>query len=112
MKTNVHSVTNGEKPTMASGKTKGVPLTDEKRNEFLTVYSGLAQKNILEKKAAVLPPNATLARIDVPHGRFRSASFGRSITLLVCDNAEEFYVQYGKSTNSEAGIYGPFSLEK
>jgi hypothetical protein len=65
---------------------------------------------ILENKTASLPSTDAPTRIDVPHGRFRSASFGRSITLLVPDNAEEFYVQYGKSTNSESGIYGPFSL--
>ena len=98
---------------VVSGSTATAPavvLTDVQRAAALSAYKGLIPDAILAKPIKALPNGAAFASINPEQGRFRSASFGRSVTLLVSDNAKQFYVQYGRSTNSPAGIYGPFAL--
>jgi hypothetical protein len=69
----------------------------------------------IEAKPAASPPHAAeVARIDVSEG-MRSASFGHTTTLLVPvpanDEApKEFWVQYGRSTNAPARLFGPFPV--
>jgi hypothetical protein len=63
------------------------------------------------------PAHIEFARIDVSE-RMRSASFGHATTLLVPLPAQDggssapaqFWVEYGRSTNSPARLFGPFPL--
>ena len=68
------------------------------------------------KPAPALPEGVEFARIDVTP-RMRSASFGHTTTLIVpVPSADagaaptQFWVQYGKSTNAPARLFGPFPL--
>jgi hypothetical protein len=66
--------------------------------------------------AAALPRRVEFARIDVTP-RMRSASFGHTTTLIVPvpstdagAASAEFWVEYRRSTNTPARLFGPFPL--
>ena len=54
---------------------------------------------------------AKVMRVDASQ-RIRSASFGHQTTLLI-DTAQpkQYWVEYGKSTNAPAALYGPFTVQ-
>ena len=62
------------------------------------------------KKTTVKPPKSA-HRIDVSD-RIRSASFGHKTWLWVSEDGKEFWVEFGRSTNTKAGLFGPFSVEE
>ena len=66
----------------------------------------------IEAKPAAAPPEASkVMRVDASQ-KIRSASFGHKTTLLV-DTAQptRYWVEYGKSTNTPAALYGPFDVK-
>jgi hypothetical protein len=79
-------------------------------------YEKLGGAAIEAKPAAALPEGVEFARIDVTP-RMRSTSFGHTTTLMVPVPPADagtpparFWVQYGKSTNAPARLFGPFPL--
>jgi hypothetical protein len=48
--------------------------------------------------------------VDVSE-RMRSASFGHTTVLLVPPSAQEFYVEWGRSTNRPPAWFGPFPVK-
>jgi hypothetical protein len=62
------------------------------------------------KKTTVKPPKSA-HRIDISE-RIRSASFGHKTWLWVSADGKEFWVEFGRSTNFPAALYGPFSVEE
>jgi hypothetical protein len=81
-------------------------------------YKALASADIEARPAAALPADFDYERIDVS-SRMRSASFGHTTTLLVAvpraagdkPSPSEFWVEYGKSTNFPARLFGPFPVK-
>jgi hypothetical protein len=82
-------------------------------------YERLGSVAIEAKPADALPAGVEFGRIDVSE-RIRSASFGHPTTLLVptaasgaCASAQpcRFWVEYGRSTNATARLFGPFSCD-
>jgi hypothetical protein len=77
-------------------------------------YRTLGSTAIEQKPASGIPGDVSVARIDAsPH--IRSASFGHSTTLVVALPApgewpKQYWVEYGRSTNHAAALYGPFAL--
>src|SRR3954462_14705267 len=61
------------------------------------------------KKTTVKPPRSA-HRIDVSP-KIRSASFGHQTWLWVSKDGKQFWVEYGRSTNTPAALYGPFSVD-
>ena len=77
-------------------------------------YKKLSAAEVESHPVRALPEGQHFARIDVSE-RMRSASFGHRTTLvarLASDGGEpvEFWVEYGKSTNHPARLFGPFPL--
>jgi hypothetical protein len=77
-------------------------------------YSTLGSTAVEAKPVDALPPDAKVTRVDIsPH--IRSASFGHKTTLLIAvppqgETAKQYWVEYGKSTNHPAALYGPFTI--
>jgi hypothetical protein len=81
-------------------------------------YEKLGSAAVEAKPASALPPGFTWHRIDVSDP-VRSASFGHATTLAVpvartdggMDVPNQFWVEYGRSTNNPARLFGPFPLD-
>ena len=71
-------------------------------------YHALTSTEI-ESHVTKLPPKDA-KKIDVSP-RIRSASFGHRTWLIVSPDGKEFWVEYGPSTNTPAGLFGPFTVE-
>jgi hypothetical protein len=84
-------------------------LTAERRDAVLATWHALTPPEVEAKKIDALPKDLAVERIDVSE-KIRSASFGHTTTLLVPTGGKEFYVEYGRSTNRPAALYGPFSV--
>jgi hypothetical protein len=65
----------------------------------------------LEAKKTTKKPPKDAQRIDVS-AKIRSASFGHKTWLWVAKDGKEFWVEYGRSTNTKAATYGPFTVEE
>jgi hypothetical protein len=92
-------------------------LTPEQTASVRAEYQKLSSAVIEAHPAAALPQGERFERIDVSQ-RLRSASFGHKTWLAVRVTAAdagpvepvEFWVEYGKSTNYPARLFGPFAL--
>jgi hypothetical protein len=77
-------------------------------------YLTLGSTAIEAKPAAALPADAKVERVDVSP-RMRSASFGHKTTLIIespqAGSPTQYWVEYGKSTNHPAALYGPFTVQ-
>jgi hypothetical protein len=66
------------------------------------------------KPLDALPTGVAVQRVNVsPH--IRSASFGHATILIVelpkaGEPPTRYWVEYGRSTNTKAALYGPFTL--
>jgi hypothetical protein len=65
--------------------------------------------DVTQHEASVKPPKDA-QRIDVS-ARIRSASFGHRTWLLVAPDGKQLWVEYGPSTNTKGGLYGPFPVD-
>ena len=73
-------------------------------------YLQLGSVAIEKKPCDALPSGVNVVRVDAS-SRIRSASFGHSTTLLVDANApKRYWVEYGRSTNHPAALFGPFEV--
>jgi hypothetical protein len=73
-------------------------------------YQKLSSQEIEAHKTKKQPPkNAT--KIDVS-AKIRSASFGHQTWLVVAHDGKEFWVEYGASTNTPPGLFGPFKVDE
>jgi hypothetical protein len=94
-------------------------LTSENKERILKAYRALPAAELNQHAIAALPTHMQFVKIDASD-KVRSASFGHTTTLLVPsgltdkredpNRATEFYVEYGRSTNTPGGLYGPFKL--
>ena len=73
-------------------------------------YQKLTQTDLDAKKTSARPP-ASAKKIDVTE-KVKSASLGHKTFLLVSDDGREFWVEFGRSTNTAAQLYGPFPVEE
>ena len=74
-------------------------------------YQALGSEAIESKPAQPIPADAKVERVDASE-RIRSASFGHKTTLVVeLPAARRYWVEYGKSTNHPAALYGPFEVK-
>jgi hypothetical protein len=83
-------------------------LTTVQLDAAQAAYHKLPAKEITAHKATTAPPSDA-RRIDVSE-RIRSASFGHKTWLLVGPDGKQFWVEYGRSTNTPAAMYGPFPI--
>jgi hypothetical protein len=97
-----------EKP--AEKAEKKPELSKEKEQAVIAAYHALKAPEPESKKIEKLPEHEELTRIDVSP-RLRSASFGHRTWLLVPPHARHFYVEFGRSTNTPAGYFGPFDVK-
>jgi hypothetical protein len=82
-------------------------------------YEKLGSSGVEAHPASALPTGLDYERIDVSD-RMRSASFGHTTTLAVpvarIDGGtpvpNQFWVEYGPSTNSPPRLFGPFPITK
>jgi hypothetical protein len=105
-----------------------VPLTKHNHDKILADAVKLGDKGIRAKPlAGGLPLGIEFASIDASKqlGAMGSVSFGHKVTILVPqgplvpsmkvkhdpNKATEFYVQEDASTNTKAGVYGPFKIK-
>jgi len=72
-------------------------------------YRKLTSQERDAKKTTVKPPKSA-HKIDVSE-RIRSASFGHKTWLWVSEDGKQFWVEFGRSTNTKAGLFGPFPVE-
>ena len=63
-----------------------------------------------DQHVATKKPPRNAEKIDVSP-RIRSASFGHKTWLHIAPDGSEFWVEFGKSTNTPAGLYGPFPVD-
>ena len=84
-------------------------LTPAQTDSAIAAYRALASAEVEAKPAAALPRGVSFSRLDVSD-KIRSASFGHTTTLLVPPDGRSFYVEYGRSTNRPAALYGPFPV--
>jgi hypothetical protein len=96
--------------TTTTTKTETMELSKSETEAVLASYHALKSPDPQDKKIEKLPAHEKLARIDVSM-RIRSASFGHKTWLLVPPGAKKFYVEYGKSTNTPPGFFGPFDVK-
>ena len=96
---------------MISGgaRADGAKLTPEREKEAVAAYRKLAAADIDKARVASLPGGLQTVRVDVSE-KMRSASFGHTTALLVPVKGNEFYVEYGRSTNKPGGLFGPFTI--
>jgi hypothetical protein len=85
-------------------------LSKEQEQAVIAAYHALKAPEPESKKIEKLPEHEEFARIDVSP-RLRSASFGHRTWLLVPPHARHFYVEFGRSTNTPAGLFGPFEVK-
>jgi hypothetical protein len=99
-------------PEKGADKTaeKKPELSKEKEQAVIAAYHALKAPEPESKKIDKLPEHEELTRIDVSP-RIRSASFGHRTWLLVPPHARHFYVEFGRSTNTPAGLFGPFEVK-
>jgi hypothetical protein len=62
-----------------------------------------------DQHVATKQPPRHAEKIDVSP-RIRSASFGHKTWLHIAPDGSEFWVEFGKSTNRPAAMYGPFPV--
>jgi len=93
----------------------GATLDPAQADRVRAAYEKLGAPAVEAKPAKALPDGVEVARIDVTP-RMRSASFGHTTTLIVPLSSTDagaaptqFWVQYGKSTNALARLFGPFT---
>jgi hypothetical protein len=72
-------------------------------------YQKLTPQELQAKKTTKKPPKDA-RRIDVS-AKIRSASFGHKTWLWVASDGKQYWVEYGRSTNTPAALYGPFTVE-
>ena len=72
-------------------------------------YQKLTPQELQAKKTTKKPPKDA-RRIDVS-AKIRSASFGHKTWLWVEPDGKQYWVEYGRSTNTPAAMYGPFSVD-
>lgn len=96
-----------EKPEQAEKK---VELTKAQQDAVIAAYHALKAPEPENKKIEKLPEHLELARIDVSP-RIRSASFGHKTWLLVPKKAQKYFIEYGRSTNTAAALFGPFDVK-
>ena len=80
-------------------------------------YQSLGSAAVEARPVPALPAGVEFERIDVSEP-MRSASFGHTTTLLVPIPSgdagpafpQQFWVEYGKSTNQPARLFGPFPI--
>lgn len=72
-------------------------------------YQKLTPAQMEAKKTTAAPPKDA-QRIDVS-AKIRSASFGHKTWLWVAKDGKQFWVEYGRSTNTPAAMYGPFAVD-
>ena len=105
------------RPAVALVAAAAPVLTPAQQDAVRAEYRKLTPAEIEAHPAPALPDGAKLARIDVS-ARRRSASFGHKTFLAVrlesadggADRPVEFWVEYGRSTNHPARLFGPFAL--
>lgn len=73
-------------------------------------YQKLTQSDLDAKKTSMRPP-ASAKKIDVTE-KVKSANPGHKTFLLVSDDGREFWVEFGRSANTPAQLYGPFPVEE
>jgi hypothetical protein len=78
-------------------------------NPVQRAYQKLTSQQIEAKRTTAKPPQDA-RRIDVS-AKIRSASFGHKTWLYIAPDGKQFWVEYGRSTNTKAGLFGPFSVE-
>jgi soluble cytochrome b562 len=71
-------------------------------------YHQMAATDVEAHKAADKPPK-NAHKVDVSP-RMKSASFGHKTWLVITADGAQFWVEYGKSTNAPAALYGPFAV--
>ena len=112
--------------SVVRGASNVVPLTPARTKEIIADAVKLGDVGI-RKHPTGMPLGIQFASIDVSRqlGAFGSVSFGHKATILVPEGplvpnpkikhdpnkAKEFYVQFGASTNTPAGFYGPFKIK-
>ena len=84
-------------------------LPTERKEAVVAAYHALTPPDVEAKKIDALPSGVSFERIDVS-AKIRSASFGHTTTLLVPADGKQFFVEYGRSTNRPASLYGPFPV--
>jgi hypothetical protein len=78
--------------------------------QVVAAYHALTPQQLAARAGATVP-KGKWERLDVSE-RLRSASFGHSTTLAFSRTEGVFYVEYGRSTNTPAQTFGPFSVER
>jgi len=77
-------------------------------------YLALGSQAVEARPAQPIPAEVKVARVDASD-RIRSASFGHKTTLVIAlpasgQEPKQYWVEYGKSTNRPAALYGPFAI--
>ncbi len=118
--TTSNSTDSKDASALALTKKKTKVLSDTRKETLTSAYQLLDNGVILGVTAAPFASDANFVSIEVS-AALQSKSFGQTTTLLVPagttsaptdpNASDEFYVQYGGSTNDQdAGTYGPFVL--
>ena len=79
-------------------------------NPVQRAYQKLTSQQIEAKRTTAKPPTDA-RKLDVS-AKIRSASFGHKTWLIIAPDGKQFWVEYGRSTNTKAGMFGPFSVEE
>jgi hypothetical protein len=79
-------------------------------NPVQRVYGKLTSQEIEAKRTTAKPPKDA-RKLDVS-AKIRSASFGHKTWLIIAADGKQFWVEYGRSTNTKAGLFGPFTVEE
>jgi hypothetical protein len=82
-------------------------LTAAQIDAAKATYQKLPPADVEAKKLDVPPADAK--RVDVS-AKIRSASFGHKTWLLIAPDGTRFWIEWGKSTNTPAALFGPFAL--
>jgi hypothetical protein len=98
------------KATLIAASLLAAALSPDQISAVKDHYLTLGSEAIEAKPAAAPPESAKVERVDASQ-RIRSASFGHKTTLLI-DKSQpaQYWVEYGKSTNTPAATYGPFTV--
>jgi hypothetical protein len=77
-------------------------------------YLALGSQAVEAKPSQPIAADVKVARVDASD-RIRSASFGHKTTLIIAvppagQEPKQYWVEYGKSTNHPAALYGPFAV--
>jgi hypothetical protein len=79
-------------------------------NPVQRAYGKLTSQEIEAKRTTAQPPKDA-RKLDVS-AKIRSASFGHKTWLIIAAGGKQFWVEYGRSTNTKAGLFGPFSVDE